>query len=85
MILDAATPAAADPDRSTVDDDEDRGDAAAEDLDPAAVMLDLRELRRPDGRAQVQAHLPLRLLPVLLRLLLNPRRRATRPGAAALG
>jgi hypothetical protein len=32
---------------------------------------DLRELRCPDGRAQVQAHLPLRLLPVVLRLLLT--------------
>ena len=32
---------------------------------------DLRELRGGDGRAQVQAHLPLRLLPVLLGLLLT--------------
>ena len=33
---------------------------------------DLRQLRGGHGRAQVQAHLPLRLLPVLLRLLLSP-------------
>ena len=32
---------------------------------------DLRELRRPHGRAQVQADLPLRLLPVVLGLLLS--------------
>ena len=32
---------------------------------------DVCQLRRADGRAQVQAHLPLRLLPVLLRLLLS--------------
>ena len=36
-----------------------------------AADADLRELRRHDGRAQVQAHLPLRLLPVLFRLLLS--------------
>ena len=46
---------------------------------------DLRQLRRGDGRAQVQADLSLRLLPVLLRLLLTsgmpvgrPRRRLRR-------
>ena len=33
---------------------------------------DLRQLRRGDGRAKVQADLPLRLLPVLLGLLLMP-------------
>ena len=31
---------------------------------------DLRQLRRADGRAEVQAHLSVRLLHVLLRLLL---------------
>jgi hypothetical protein len=37
-----------------------------------SVDAHLRELRRRDGRAQMQAHLPrLRLLPELLRLLLT--------------
>ena len=51
-------------------------------IDPAARDPDLRQLRRGDGRAQVQADLPLRLLPVLLRLLLS-RDRAARPARPA--
>ena len=38
---------------------------------PGLRRPDLRQLRRGDGRAEVQADLPLRLLPVLLGLLLS--------------
>ena len=53
----------------------DGDETAAPDIDgrPGDPDPDLRQLRGGDGRAQVQAHLPLRLLPVLLGLLLSSR------------
>ena len=52
---------------------------------PGGRDADVRELRCPDGRAQVQAHLPLRVLPVLLRLLLSGRGARDPARQAALG
>ena len=71
-------PAMTDPERARpvppivlVDDDAATRPAGARRRRSGRRHPDLRQLRRRDGRAQVQAHLPLRLLPVLLGLLLS--------------